>query len=339
MANLNVAILGLDRLGVSIALRLQTYMEKGGQHQFKLFGYDNRDDFEKPARKLKLFEKIDRKPFDTVRDADIVVMNLPYEDVAVGYEVIASDLRDGVVILDTSVIKQPSLALAKKYLTEEHHLIGFTPIVNSEYMFEHNHSTEKASDDYFHNSTIYLTPSVSSIKEAVDLAVNFSIILGGKPHFLDPAEHDSLSTLTEELPQLLSVATYYTLMQHNAWGDAQRLTNPAFNVLTRYLFTHHPDALRDEWMENSDNLTRAIDDLILTLQDIRGRIAEKDQDGIEAFLIQASDEYQGWINKRHSGDWDDTLRPNVNVQSTIASNLFGGSLSKRLFGSGDDDKK
>lgn len=338
MADLNVAILGLDRLGVSIALRLQTYMEKGGQHQFTIFGYDNRDDFEKPAKKLKLFEKIERKPFNAVQDADLVIMNLPYEDVGVGYEAIAPDLRDGVVILDTSVIKQPSLAWAKKYLTDEHHVIGFTPIINSEYMFEHNHSVEKATDDYFHNSTIYLTPSVSSIKEAVDLAVNFSIILGGKPHFLDPVEHDSLTTLTEEVPQLLSIATYFTMMRHNAWGDAQRLTNPAFNVLTRYLFTHHPDALRDEWMENSDNLTRAIDELIVTLQDVRSRIAEKDQDSIEAFLIQASDDYQEWINKRHSGDWDDLERPKVNVQSTITSNLFGGSISKRLFGGDDDDK-
>lgn len=339
MASLTVAILGLDRVGVSIGLRLKSYMEKGGQHDFTLMGYDNREDFEKPARKLKLFEKIERKPFNTVSDADIVIMNLPYEDVKTAYELIASELRDGVVILDTSVIKQPSMEWAKKYLTEEHHVIGFTPIVNTEYMFEHNHSTENATDDYFHNSSVFLTPSVSSIKEAVDLAVNFSIILGGKPHFLDPAEHDSLTTLTEEVPQLLSIVSYYTLMKHNAWSDAQRLTNPAFNVLTRYLFTHHPDALRDEWAENSDNLLRAIDELMLTLRDIRGRVAEKDVDGIEAFLIQASDDYQVWINKRHNGDWEDTGAPKVDVSSTIGTSLFGGSISKRLFGGGDDDKK
>lgn len=339
MANLSVAILGLDRLGVSIALRLKTYMEKGGQHQFTLFGYDNRDDFEKPARKLKIFEKIERKPFQAVQGADLVVMNLPYEDVKIGYEVISTDLRDGVVILDTSPIKQPSIDWANKYLTEEHHVIGFTPIVNSEYMFEHNHSVENASDDYFHDSTIFLTPSVSSIKEAVDLAVNFSAILGGKPHFLDPAEHDSLTTLTEEVPQLLSIVSYYTLMKHNAWQDAQRLTNPAFNVLTRYLFTHHPDGLRDEWTENSDNLLRVIDDLMLTLREIRGRVAEKDKAGIEAFLIEASDDYQVWINKRHNNDWEDDSKPKVRIENTIAGNLLGGSIAKRLFGNDDDKDK
>lgn len=339
MAQLTVAILGLDRLGVSIALRLKHYMEKNGQHQFTIVGYDNRDDFEKPARKLKLFEKIERKSFNAVQNADLVVMNLPYEDVKVAYELIAPDLRDGVVILDASVIKVPSLEWAKKFLTDEHHVIGFTPIINSEFMFEHNHSAEHASEDYFLNSSIFLTPSVTSIKEAVDLAVNFAAILGGKAKFLDPAEHDSLTTLTEQIPQLLSIATYFTAVRHNAWQDAQRLTNPSFNVLTRYLFTHHPDALRDEWMENSDNLVRAIDELMLTLQDIRGRIAEKDDAGIEAFIIGASDDYQVWINKRHNGKWDDSGKSDVQIDNPVASSLLGGSIAKRLFGGKNDTNK
>ena len=62
MAELTVAILGLDRLGASIALRLRTYVEKGGQHRFQLVGHDSREDFEKPARKLKVFDKVERHP-------------------------------------------------------------------------------------------------------------------------------------------------------------------------------------------------------------------------------------------------------------------------------------
>jgi len=240
--------------------------------------------------------------------------------------------------LDASVIKQPSFEWAKKYLTEEHHVIGFTPVINSEFMFQHNHSTENATEDYFLNSAIFLTPSVTSIKEAIDLAVNFSAILGGKSQFLDPAEHDSLTTLTEQVPQLLSIAAYFTAMKHNAWQDAQRLTNPSFNVLTRYLFTHHPDALRDEWVGNSENLVRAIDDLMLTLSEVRGRIAEKDEAGIEAFVIDASDDYQEWINKRHNGKWEDTGKPDIRIDSGVTSSLLGGSISKRLFGSKDDKK-
>lgn len=337
MAKLTVAILGLDRLGASIGLRLKHYMEKGGQHQFEIIGYDSRDEIEKSARKIKAVDRVERKVYTAVSGADIVVMNLPYEDVKAGYELIAPDLRDGVVILDTAKIKQPSFEWAKANLTEEHHVIGFTPIINAEFMFEANDSPEHATEDFFLKSTVYITPSVTSIKEAIDLAVNFSIILGATPHFLDPVEHDSLTTLTEEIPQVLSIATYYTLLKHNAWHDAQRLTNPTFNVLTRYLFTHHPDALRDEWSLNSENLTRALDDMINTLKQVRDRVAENDVNGIEAFIMEASDDYQVWINKRHNGDWDELAKSKPEYENGIASSLFGGALGKKLFG--DRNKK
>ena len=88
MAELTVAVLGLDRLGVSIALRLRSYMEKGGQHHFQLMGYDSREDYEKPTRKRKVFDKIERRAYTAVESADLVIMNLPFEDLRAAYELV-----------------------------------------------------------------------------------------------------------------------------------------------------------------------------------------------------------------------------------------------------------
>ena len=338
MAELNVAILGLDRLGVSMALRLRSYMDKGGRHRFTLTGHDSRDDFEKPARKRKVFDKVERKPQNAVAGADIVVMNLPYDDLRAGYELTANALQDGVVILDTAAVKQPSLAWGADLLREEHHVIGFTPVINADYLLEHQPSPEYASDDYFHEAAIYLTPALRSLPEAIDLAVNFAAILGARPQFLDPAEHDSLTALTEGMPQALGVAAFKAAMNHRAWSDAQRLTNPPFNVLTRYLLTHHPDALRDEWLANGAGLARAIDEVTAQLRDLRAALADQDADAVEAFIISASDEYQDWINRRHKGDWDETARPGVGIESTIAGSLFGGAITRRIFGGKDNNR-
>ena len=338
MAELTVAILGLDRLGASIALRLRSYTEKGGRHQFTLVGHDSRDDYEKAARKLKVFAKIERKIHAAVEAADVVVMNLPYEDLRVGYELIGAWLRDGVVILDTAAVKQPSLAWAADLLGEEHHVIGFTPVINADYLLDHRLEPGCASDDYFHDSAIFLTPGLRSLPEAIDLAVNFAAILGAKPHFLDAAEHDSLTALTEGIPQVLSIAAFRAAMRHSAWADAQRLTNPPFNVLTRYLLTHHPDALRDEWLANRDGLGRAIDQMTAQLHELRGALADHDEDAIEAFLMSASDEYQLWINRRHKGDWDEQPTQKVGMQDTIAGSLFGGAITRRLFGKNDNNR-
>jgi len=335
MANLTVAILGLDRLGASIALQLRAH-EKQGKHRFRLLGYDSREDYEKPARKLKVLDKVERKPQAAAQSADLVLMNLPYEDLRTGYDLVAPSLREGVVILDTAVIKGPSLRWAAEFLSEAHHMIGFTPVVHANYMLDHQLGSEQASDDYLRGSVIYLTPSPKSNREAIDLAVNFALILEGKPHFLDPAEHDSLTTITEEIPQVLSVAAYTAAMRHNAWADVQRLTNPPFNVLTRYLLTHHPDALRDEWLANREALARAIDELLATLHGLRDRLAEGDEAAVEAFLIDASDDYQEWINKRHKGDWDETPTSRAQMDNPLASAFFGGAISRRLFGGNND---
>ena len=338
MADLKIAILGLDRLGVSTALRLRSYMDKGGPHRFQLWGHDQRDDHEKPARKFKVFDKIERSLDRAVEAADIVLMNLPYEDMRGGYELIAPALPEGAVILDTAGIKQPSLRWSAELLSEDQHWVGFTPVIGSSYMFEHNMDTERASDDYLHDSMIYLTPSVDCLREAIDLAVNFSVILGGKPAFLDPAEHDSLMALTDEIPQALSIAAFSAAMRHAAWGDAQRLTNPPFTVLTRYLLTRHPDAMRDEWLANGEGLTRSLDALIRILSDLRDSLAAEDEAAVEAFLIDASDEYQEWINRRHKGDWEEHSAPQMSADTSIAGTLFGGAITRRLFGRKDGNK-
>ena len=137
------------------------------------------------------------------------------------------------------------------------------------------------------------------------------------------------------MAQLLSVAAYSAASRHSAWGDAKRLTNAPFGVQTRYLFTHHPDGLRDEWLANRERLGRAIDDVVVVLRDLRERLAANDEAAVEAFLMEASDEYQDWINRRHKGDWDEHASQRVQVDSSIASSLFGGAISRRLFGDKD----
>ena len=102
MADLSIAILGLGKFGASIGLCLKEYMAKGGEHRFNIVGYDSNDAHEKAADKLGVVDKIHRKIFDAVRDVDIVVMAVPYEDVESAYQLIAPDLRDGVVVLDLS---------------------------------------------------------------------------------------------------------------------------------------------------------------------------------------------------------------------------------------------
>lgn len=337
MSTLTVAILGLNRVSASVGLALRRYMNKGGKYQFQIVGYDFSNETVKQAQKLGAIDRSERQVFSAVTGADIVVMALSYEEVQDAYKAIKQDLRDGVVIMDFSPLKSPSLKWAEQHLSSEHHLIGATPILNPRYLFVADNSIQQAEEDLFDDSAILLTPAVKSIKEAVDLAFNFAQILGSKPRFLDPLEHDTLLAQTSQVPRALGMLLFYNLMHKDNWEDLKWLTNPAFGVLTRPLFDTHPDALRDEFLNNRETLVLALDNMIGSLQAFREALRSDDRDAIEAVTVQAAEQYEAWVNSRYRADWDAATKT-PKPKGTLAQGLLGGALADRLFGDKDEEK-
>ena len=338
MPDVSVAILGLGRIGASVALALKRYNARGGNNQFHVVGYDSRNNIAKHASKEKLTDEMANKLYHAVPGKAIVVMALPYADVRYAYEAIKDDLQSGAVIIDMSPLKIPSLEWAKQNLPDTVHLVGVTPVINPAYLFEAVDTVSHAHEDLFDNGSMLLMPGADCIKQAVELAVDFSTILGAEPHFVDAAEHDSLMAAVDEIPSLLGVALFYAQSRGFGWGDAQRMTNPAFAALTHHLFDTHPDDLRDTWLNNRDNLVRALDDLSETLDRLRTALAENDQETIEGAIVQSSEEYEHWYNRRLSGKWDEEANKKVlpNAITTISQNLMGSYMADRLRNKEDD---
>lgn len=338
MANLSVAILGLGRVGASVGLSLRRYMRDSGKHTFEITGYDRRQTAEKAALKLKAVDKTESRATQAVRGKDIVVLALPYDEVKAAYENLAHDLRDGVVILDTSPLTKPSLEWAGQHLTEEHHVVSITPTVNTKYLFDALDETERAAEDLFDGATLFLMPGVKCIKEAVDLAFQFTALLGAKPHFFDPHEHDALAAYMLLMPTVLGVASFYAALKNEGWNDLQRITNSEFGALTHDLFDTHPDDLRELWMADSETLARHLDSVIKVLQSVRGLLATGDKNAVEAMLVESAEAYEKWFNRRNKADWGDVPEADL-PQGNIMSNMFGlGSLQK-LFKNDNKEKK
>lgn len=328
MANVSVGILGLGRIGASVALALKRYnSSKDARHTFDITVSDSRAGVREEAQKLGIAPRIERNLFDAAENKDIVVLALPYAEVKAAYEVIGPLLRPGAVIMDSSPLKQPSLEWANKYLRAETHMVGMTPILNPKYLFEGVDDTQYAREDLFDKGTMLLMPSVSAVKDAVELASDFSTLLGATPHFLDPAEHDGLMAMTEGLPALLGVAVFYLLQHNRGWGDLQRLTNPGFGLLTHHLYDTHPDDLRDAWLYNRQHLLRALDDLTATLHSFRELLAENNQAALESALIKSSEAYSQWINRRHNARWEEERDSQT---LSMGQFMFGSLLSKRF---------
>lgn len=340
MADISIAILGLGRVGASVGLALKRYNGRSdSKHHFKISGFDTSPDNVKVAKEGGMVDEISRQAFDAVRGRDIVVMAMPYAEVEATYKYIATDLRPGVVVIDFSSLKQPSLDWSAKHLPKEAHLLGATPLVNMNYLFDGLDKTDRASADLFDEGMILLTPSVTCIPAAIELGADFAAILGATSQFIDPAENDSLIASMEGMPMLLGTAFFLTMMRSQAWGDGQRMANPAFGMLTHHLFDTHPDDMRDLWMQNSANLVRWVDAMSETLRQFRTAFATNDRDAVEAAVSEAAREYEVWVNRRAKNRWDRDTMKMPDPTGDVMSGFFGGFITNRFRKRGEDEDK
>jgi prephenate dehydrogenase len=336
---ITVTIVGLGRLGASAGLALQRYNRKDNPaHTFEIVGVEERPAMLQAAEKMGAVGKSERNLYRAVQDRDIVVLAAPYAESRRTFQAMGEGLRAGGVVLDFSPLKMPAIKWAKEYFPAEAHLVGLAPVVNPKYLYDGLDDTEHAVEDFFDKGSMMLMPSPSCIREAVELASDFSALLGASVHYMDPMEHDALVSATLGLPTLLGVATFYNLSRNPGWGDIQRLTNPPFGRLTHQLFDTHPDDLRDLWLHNRDSLVHYLDGLIGTLGEMRQVLANNDEPALEAVVTEAADDYSTWINRRHNNKWDEARKSDAPAAGeTIMTGLMGGFLARKL--RGDDKSK
>lgn len=339
MAEVQVAILGLNRIGTSIGLALKKYNTRSSaKHQFRVTGYSTRNDEVKTAQKMGAVDAISGQPRDAARGKDVIVMAMPYAEVEAAYQFIGQDLRPGAVVLDFSPLKQGPLKWAAKYLSGDAHMVGMTPLLNPARIFESVNVADRASADLFDEGVMLAMPSVTSIPEAIELATDFGGILGARTQFTDPAEHDSLMAATEVIPAILGLGYYSALSRGTGWGDIQRNTNPNFGVLTHHLFDTHPDDLVAMLREARLDSVRVLDMVMGTLRDLRGALASDDRDTLEAVASEASESYEQWYNKRYHWKFDDSKLSTPEAPGVMTS-LFGSFLGNKMRGGKLDDEK
>ncbi|MBN1964858.1 MAG: prephenate dehydrogenase [Anaerolineae bacterium] len=337
MAEVKVAILGLERLGASFGLALKAYMaDKNARHSFTITGHDDRGYNAKTAKTLGAVDNTVRQPHDAVKGAQIVVLAAPYHKTELLYQLIGPDLAPGAVVLDTSPLKRPSVGWVAECLATEPqyaaYMVGITPVLNPETLMSFSTEIDDARADLFKRGLMILAPDASSPPEAVELASEFARIVGATPHFMDVDEHDALVAAMEGLPAALSLAMFRTLSEQGAWSDMRRLTNPSFAAMTHHFHAHHLNSIWALLHYNRENTVRYLDLLLDTLQEVRDSLAE-DADGlrIEAALEQSMSRYEAWEGQRHSNVWEkeDTGLPAGGVMQQVGSMFLGRRAMER----------
>ncbi len=180
-----------------------------------------------------------------------------------------------------------------------------------------------------------ITPDTRSPSEAIQLAEDIIGLVGGKPRFMDPAEHDGLIAATEILPSLLGTATFYMLAQSEGWKELRRMINPTMALAMQGLRTQRADDINGLLERNATNVARHLEALIGVLSQLREALSAGDEDTIEAFVSQALSEWDKWDVKRYSGQWEEGRAAIDSVAGPLGS--LGGMLGMRRRRRDDED--
>ena len=183
---------------------------------------------------------------------------------------------------------------------------------------------EEADSTVFDGIDYCIIPSKSASKQSVETVVNIANLLGAKPFFLDPHEHDSYAAAMNYLPIILSSAFVTATSKCNSWREMHRLAASAFGEFS-YLATNHPDDNSAMCIANTDSLLHWIDQMINELCTYRNNIKENSDSLLDSFV-------EAWIARNRWENNKVIQHQSTDMPSTgetMASAFVGKHLVER----------
>ena len=318
-----ITIVGLGQIGTSIGLALA-----GRQDVVYRVGHDREVSISRRAEKMGAVDKVAINLPAAVREADIVMLALPVDQIHDTLTIIKEDLKSGVVVMDTSPNKQAVVNWTAEIISTECYYIGLIPAVNAAYLHEVETGIDAAHADLFHNSLIAIVAPPTTHSEAIKLAADLVKLLGAAPLFTDLMELDGLMAKTQILPQLMAAALLDATLGQPGWAEARKLAGKSYAQVTApILIPTDARSLQATALLNQANIIRLLDELVASLQAMRVDIAGDDPAGLNQCLENARHGREEWWNQRLSDRWPDDEAPSV--KAPTSAEIFGQLIGLR----------
>jgi prephenate dehydrogenase len=316
-----ITIVGTGLIGTSIGMAIQA--ARGSE--ITVLGHDRDMAQARLAQRMGGVNKVERNLRAACAQADMIVMAIPADQVRETLALIAHDLKAGCVLTDTTSIKVPVLAWADEYLPDNVSFVGGDPV-----LFGDEAGIEAARADLLKGALYALTPSPKATAESVKLVTELVAMMGARPHFIDPHEHDGLIGGTEHLADVLAVVLLHTLSTSGGWRDMRRLGGATFDRVTCFSQAEAQEYVSRALL-NKDNLLRWIDQFQQQLDEFRRLVAGDNGPALAEYYEQEMTERLAWLQDRATGEWGD-LPDKVDLPTSgeyLSQMLFGGLARRR----------
>lgn len=328
--SIQITILGLGQVGASIGLALA-----GKKEAILRIGNDREPENNKRAQKMGAVDQTHFNIPTAVSKADVVMLCLPVDEIKNTLEVIAPDLKEGCVVIDTSPVKVGVAEWITQLLPKGRHFVTMTPTINPAYLEDPALGIDGAHADLFQNSLMVITSLPGADGDALRLVTDLAVLLGGTPFFSDPHETDGLLAAVELLPQLLAAALVDATATQPGWFEARKLARRSYAQVSRPLAEFHESEFYGQSaLLNKTNSLRVLDNVIASLREMRQDIADENEVDLAKRIRAAVDARFTWQLQRQKADWNQVVTQPLPTSGEIIGRLFGMGRKPK-----DKDKK
>lgn len=314
-----VTILGLGMIGSSIGLALSKH-----QDELDIVGHDKDVTFASKAKKRGAVAQTVLNLHKAVEKADILFLCLPANELNGVMRDIADDLKEDVVIFDTSPVRIQADAWAKELLPAHAHYVGLTPIINPTYLHQFEGGINGAKEDLFEDGYFAINCNAYVEKDAINLAIAMVDYLGAESIFADIPEVDGLMTAGHIVPQLVAGALVNTNAAQTGWFDIRKYAGRAFAETTLAINNvDMPDTIAAEALMNKENTVRLLQELETEIATLKELIEKDDVQRLVRYLEVAKDERETWWDAKETKNWE---------KERLDLDLSSGDMLKSMFG-------
>jgi prephenate dehydrogenase len=187
---------------------------------------------------------------------------------------------------------------------------------------------EAAHADLFRKGIFCLTPSPTADPAAVKLVSDLVVILGARPVYFDPAEHDGLVAAMDHLPVLLSQALMETVTYQPSWRELRKVAGAAFEINSQLVSTE-PPGFGQVCLTNRDNIVRWVDAFVAVLSSLRQNLLDGDGETLDQRFESAADERARWLHDREEGQWEGDKGVEMPEKPNLIADAFLGGLWRK----------
>ena len=293
MARRQVAIVGMDTVGVALAQTLKQMLAEG-----VIVAVDADADRRRAATQQAKVDRAEGNFVNGCRDADLIILNAPLLQLRDALQSLGEMSSQAIVLALSSVAVEP-LRWADEFLPQ-----GVPYLVSHLILHPDMTADGDPPADFFHGAVLCLLATVDTHERAIKAGSDLAKLLGVRGYFMDAGEHDALLAMVEGMPGLVAAATLLAATRSTQWEELIPLSGVIFKQATEPLFDPAIDA-GDALIQNRAEVLRQLDAFLQALRDVRELVETGQSDQLKTLLRAAAIQRVTWLTERPRRPWND----------------------------------